>query len=318
MPVPRFGRHRRDGARVWARQRPAGSRRVGRRGAENGARRDEGHTAVLMTVIAALCPLLLYACTPPQRPGGPGRTQLLTVASRDVSGGHRTVWVYRPAVPDSASLPVLYFLHGLPGSATDLAGTGIAHQLDIAFALGALRPFVVVAPDGSSTGAWDPEWADSIDNRVQVESFVTKALISAVEGGLHRDRGHRAIAGFSMGGYGAANLALRHPDLYGQFVSLAGYFHVDDPSGVFGNNPAVQAANSPDRHLAVARQEHVLLMDGGQDNLALTCRESQRFAGLLRGAGVPASLPIVAGTHSWAFVTTALPIMELFLDGGWT
>jgi S-formylglutathione hydrolase FrmB len=36
-----------------------------------------------------------------------------------------------------------------------------------------------------------------------------------------------------MGGYGATNLALRHPDLFGQLVSVAGYHHVDDPDGVF-------------------------------------------------------------------------------------
>jgi S-formylglutathione hydrolase FrmB len=157
-----------------------------------------------------------------------------------------------------------------------------------------------VAPDGNSTGAGDPEWGDPVHGRVQIETFVTGALINAVEGGLRRDRGHHAVAGFSMGGYGAANLALRHPDLYGQFVSLAGYFHIDDLSGVFGDDPDVQAADSPDRHLAEARREHVMLIDGADDDLPLTRRESQRFAGLLRGAGVPVSVSIVAGTHGWA------------------
>jgi S-formylglutathione hydrolase FrmB len=268
--------------------------------------------------LLAVAPYLVM-CTPPaQRPTRSGSTQTVSIAAADAPGGHRQVWIYRPAVPDSASLPVLYFLHGLPGQVSDLAGTGIAAQLDFAFSVGAVRPFVLAAPDGASTGASDPEWADSVDGRVRLETFITGDLIDAVEGGQRRDRGHRAIAGFSMGGYGAANIALRHTDLFGQFASLAGYFHVDDPSGVFGQSPAVQAANSPDRHLARARMEHILLVGGMQDGLALTGSEDERFAGLLRAAGMPVTHYTPAGTHSWEFVSSSLPFVELFLDRGWT
>src|SRR5690242_11316122 len=47
---------------------------------------------------------------------GPGTVQLLELPSGDADGRTREVWVYRPAVPDSATLPVVYFLHGYPGS----------------------------------------------------------------------------------------------------------------------------------------------------------------------------------------------------------
>src|SRR5579875_2111812 len=35
-------------------------------------------------------------------------------------GVQSDIWVYRPDVPDSPRLPVIYFLHGLPGSASDV------------------------------------------------------------------------------------------------------------------------------------------------------------------------------------------------------
>ena len=49
-----------------------------------------------------------------------------------------------------------------------------------------------------------------------------------------RDAAHRAIAGFSMGGYGAMNIAMQNPGVFGQVVSIAGYFVVNDLSGMFG------------------------------------------------------------------------------------
>ena len=97
-------------------------------------------------------------------------------------------------------------------------------------------PFVLAAPDGNGLSHRDTEWANAVDGTDQFETFVTGNVIRAVEGSHLRDRTRRAIAGFSMGGYGAVNLALRHPDLYGEVVPIAGYFHVDDPSGVFGHN----------------------------------------------------------------------------------
>ena len=98
----------------------------------------------------------------------------------------------------------------------------------------------------------DTEWADSVDGRSQVETFVTGPLITAVEGAHPRPRGLRAIGGFSMGGFGAAMLGLRHPNLYGQVVTLAGYFTIDDPDGIFGNDPAVESAYNPTDLVALA------------------------------------------------------------------
>jgi len=76
-------------------------------------------------------------------------------------------------------------------------------------------PLVVAAPDGNSPIHSDTEWGDASDGSDSVESFFLGTVIRAVEGAHRRDAGHRAIAGFSMGGYGAMNTALRHPQLLG-------------------------------------------------------------------------------------------------------
>src|SRR5207244_11467016 len=93
--------------------------------------------------------------------------------------------------------------------------------------LAGAAPCLVAVPNGWSDIKNATEWADSVDGQVRVESFIVSTAIPAVEGANRRDAAHRAIAGFSMGGYGSANLAEHHPDLFGQLVSIAGYYRID-------------------------------------------------------------------------------------------
>jgi hypothetical protein len=114
------------------------------------------------------------------------------------------------------------------------------------------------------------------------------------------------------------NLALRHPDLYGQVVPIAGYFHVDDTSGVFGNQLATIDANTPELHLADARRERILVVDGDQGRDRVVKGESHLFYEQLVAAHVPASYEQLAGDHSWAFVAAAFPDVARFLEADWS
>jgi S-formylglutathione hydrolase FrmB len=180
-----------------------------------------------------------------------GSWKTIQVPATAVAGDHREVRVFTPAVARPDQLPVLYLLHGEPGGASDLCNPSVGDSLAAAFASG-VQPFVVACPDGNDDDFDDTEWADAVDGRSQVEAFVTGPLITAVEGAHPRPRGLRAISGFSMGGYGAAMLALRHPNLYGQVATLAGYFTIDDPDGIFDDDPAVESAYNPIDLIALA------------------------------------------------------------------
>jgi S-formylglutathione hydrolase FrmB len=236
--------------------------------------------------------------------------------SGDADGKTREVWVYRPAVPDSADLPVVYFLHGYPGTDRDVDNIHLADLLDQQFAPGAI-PFVVAVPNGQSDIHSDTEWADSVDGEVGVESFIVSTAIPAVEGTNPRDAAHRAIAGFSMGGYGAANLAEHHPDLFGQLVSIAGYYHVDDLSGMGAGSPAWEDAYSPDRHVATLAATRTLLIVDSQENDPLIRGEAARFAALQRVAGQNPTFVVAPGNHSWQMVAGQVPTIVNFLAAGW-
>ena len=231
-------------------------------------------------------------------------------------GRENSVWVYRPNVPESAKLPVLYFLHGLPGQPQDLFRyAGLVQVVDSYIAQGG-TPLVIAAPDGNSPRHADTEWGNASDGSDNLESFILHRVVPAVEGRHRRDAAHRAIAGFSMGGFGAMNIILRNPGMFGQVATLCGYFHLDDPSGMFAT-PESQRDNDPDLSVNAARGHRILLMDSLKDGESLTNRQSQSFKSLLDEARIPARLVLAPGTHSWAYVRSQIPRMLSFFAGGW-
>ena len=227
-----------------------------------------------------------------------------------------SVWVWRPPGPDSALIPVVYFLHGNPGGPGDAFRSGLAGILDERLEQG-YPPFVVACPDGNGDHHWDTEWADAADGSDMVESRLLDAVIPAVEGTQRRYAARRAIAGFSMGGYGAMNIALRHPAMFGQIVSIAGYFQVDDPAGMFAGGRSLMAANSPDLHVGMARGKRILLAEDRSDDLAVIRGQAAGFEALLDRAHIPATLRITAGRHDWDYAIGALADALGFLAVGW-
>ena len=110
--------------------------------------------AVVRAVLLASVTLVLtgsYA-GPPSASGpaaeAPARLAVLHLRSPD--GAPHDVWVYRPGVPDTDRLPVLYFLHGTPGGPADVFNGGLLAAVQAAVAAGA-PPRVVAAPDGNGT-----------------------------------------------------------------------------------------------------------------------------------------------------------------------
>lgn len=248
---------------------------------------------------------------------GPGTITTLHVPSADSDMKTRDVVVYRPAVPDNVVLPVVYLLHGVPGEASTMINA-VQPALDAAFTSGGQAPFEVAAPTGGGNAHSDTEWADAADGADMVETYLMKQVIPAVEGATPRPAAQRAIVGFSMGGYGAANIALRHPDQFSQFVTFAGYFHVDDPSGMFNNDSALEAANTPDSMVKQAANKRVLLLEDQDESDPLISGEAQEFADRLKACdcGVDINWKILPGAHDFDFLTSTFPTAIKFLDNG--
>jgi predicted alpha/beta superfamily hydrolase len=244
-----------------------------------------------------------------------GTVSVLQVRGPSDTRAH-PVWIWRPPGPDSAAIPVLYFLPGDPGSARDLFTAGLAGVLNRRLREG-YPPFVVASVDGNGERHQDSEWANSRDGSDLVMDRVADAAIPAVEGTHMRDAAHRAIAGFSMGGYGAMNIAMQDPGVFGQVVSIAGYFAVNDRSGLFGGSAAVIARNTPSAHPCQARGLRVLLDEDASEGDPLIRGQAARMGGLLRSCGVPVTVQVQPGTHGWAYAMMALRQAFTFLTGNW-
>jgi S-formylglutathione hydrolase FrmB len=246
----------------------------------------------------------------------PGVDAVVSAPDPSAPGGRRTVWVHRPTGADHATIPVLYVLHGYPGMPTDLADGDLPGLLDHQMCESG-RPFVIAVPDGRADET-DTEWGDDADGSFAIERFVTTTAVALVESGHRRPASLRAVAGFSMGGYGAAALALRHPDLYRQVAAFGGYFHADDPDQVFDDD----AAHAPDRLTASGTGQRYFLVEGTDEDTALmhgSIRgEADRFAGLLRRAGITVTVAHPPGGHNNVTWNPQLANMAAFLDAGWT
>lgn len=123
--------------------------------------------------------------------------------------------------------PVVYFLHGLPGSSSSYQGND--WLLD---ALAQAGPAILVIPQGARDGDTDPEYLDWGRGR-NWSTYVATELPGYVDTHFRTiaRRSGRAIVGVSAGGYGAAVTGLNHLGRFSVIESWSGYFHPTDPSG---------------------------------------------------------------------------------------
>jgi enterochelin esterase-like enzyme len=129
--------------------------------------------------------------------------------------------VFTPEVYENGKdlrFPVLYWLHGSGGGLPGVAP--LSAWFDAAIREGKIQPMLVVFPNGLASSMW----CDSKDGAVPMETLVIKELIPHIDATFRTlaTREGRIIEGFSMGGYGAARLGFKHPQLFGAVSILAG------------------------------------------------------------------------------------------------
>ncbi len=174
------------------------------------------------------------------------------------SGIKRTGYVYLPPqyfqpVYAHTRFPVVELLHGTPSLASSwlvhmhvdaLANQLISHRL--------MGPMVLVMPQTYSGSTYE-ECLNS--SRGQDDTYLTTDVRHDIEARFRvaRASAQWAVAGISSGGYCAANLALRHPAMWGAAGIISGYFRPEDgpAAQVLNNDPVAEDANDP---LLLARQ----------------------------------------------------------------
>ncbi len=210
--------------------------------------------------------------------------------------------------------PVLYLLHGLYGDYLNWdTRTGLenyARNLRI----------LVVMPDAGNSWYTDSATAPAD----KFEDYIAKDLITEIDDKFPtiRNSDARAVAGLSMGGYGAIKLALKYPDLFAFAGSLSGALNaaqnldVQRPEfranllAVFG--PAGSRTRAENDVFLLLNSAHpapypyLYLACGTSDYFLQTNRE---FVRQLSSRKIPYEFHETAGGHTWQYWDRAVQPM---------
>jgi enterochelin esterase-like enzyme len=206
--------------------------------------------------------------------------------------------VYLPSDYASSTrrYPVVYFLHGLPSSATAYQQFGFVERaLDQAG-----KAAILVIPQGARWNEPDPEYVDH-DPGDEWETAIAVELPVIVDS-LYRTiptRAGRAIVGLSAGGFGAMHLGLAHLRSFSVVQSWSGYFHPTDPTGTKALD--LGAKNDVHQQLLATRAEllrlHTTIAFYVGDGDTRFVAENRQLNLELSRAGVPHVFRVYSGGH---------------------
>ena len=207
--------------------------------------------------------------------------------------------------------PVLYLLHGLDGhysdwvSRTNLADYASEYSL------------IVVMPEGND--GWYTDSATVTTDKY--ESYILKELLPDVEAHYRtiEARYGRAIAGLSMGGYGAIKFGLKAPQTFAFAASLSGAFGVtrfsekdipnnwQDSIKLFG--PVGSETRKTNdvfdliRNLPADRVRFLpyFYFDCGTEDSTLIFPYNRELSALMYEKKIPHEFRELPGDHSWAY-----------------
>jgi enterochelin esterase-like enzyme len=198
----------------------------------------------------------------------------------------------KSAAAASAHYPVIYLLHGNSQSATAFLRIGLQGELDRLIAAHAIPPVIAVMIQG---GPGANNWRNLGDLYyesyvLEVQEIVDRTLPTVAA------RGGRAIAGLSMGGYGAMELTLNNPYRFGVVESWLGFFN------------GLEDQLRLDRHAISTLGLHAFLYGGASDQIA-DPREDAPFAAQLRAEGASAHSAVYPGEHNLETIQAHLASM---------
>lgn len=211
----------------------------------------------------------------------------------------RRLHVYTPPgyEANQQAYPVLYLMHGANESDQSWSTVGRAgFILDNLIAEGRAMPMIVVMPNGHADQT--PPNIGGAGTRLRAEfSDVPREFATDIKPYIERhyrtrtDRQHRAIAGLSMGGRQALDIAFANLDQF----SAIGVFS----SGVIGGNIAEWEAGRRTvlDDASLRKGLRTIWFRTGADDFLLN--NSKTTVEMLERHGLPVSFVETAGAHTW-------------------
>ncbi len=235
-----------------------------------------------------------------------GRVVTRSLISPSLKNHRRVFDIYLPPSYNTPGgtqkyYPTLYMLHGTPGRYFDwVVGGEATESANTLITLKSIPELIMVFPDGNGTPGKVSEWGNSYDGTQLMENFVAYDLVKYIDQHYRTipDAQHRAIGGLSMGGFGAMNIAIHHPDIFGNVISLGGYYQAE--GSIWGSNTSYQQLNSP-RDTILTMQEawqlHIFLGAATKDQPYY--QDTLQFMRKLNSLHILYHFDLQVGQHSW-------------------
>jgi enterochelin esterase-like enzyme len=234
------------------------------------------------------------------------------------------------------SFPVAYLLHGLGDDETAWLEYGrISQYADQALAEGEIVPMIFIMPQGYRT-----YYVNDYKGSFLYQDMFVKELVPYIDSMFRTiaDKGHRALIGYSMGGFGALVLHLKYPDIFGAAVPLSISIRTDeqymteDASGwdeQWGRLFGAQGQTGSDRITEYYKQNspfyiiprfspsdhkkfHIYIDNGDKEETL--CRSNEELHILMRKLNFPHEFRVRDGGHSFEYWCSALPNALRFIS----
>jgi S-formylglutathione hydrolase FrmB len=279
---------------------------------------------------AAAATLVLCCLVPARLYGARGRAECLAVSSK-ILGYAVPYCVLLPPSYDAEKarrFPVLYLLHGLGDDEQMLIHSGGFNLIEDLWERHQIGDFLIATPAGGASF-----YINSRDGRNRYEDFFLQEFVSQIEKRYRAKPGRafRAVAGISMGGYGALHLSFLHPEFVGSVGAHSAALVERLPAvtstdsrqtarsrvfaGVFGSplDPAFWKKNDP---LTIARTAnlaglHIYFDCGSEDDFGFESGAAD-LDKILTSRRVPHEFHLYPGGHNWVYFAEHLPALLRF------
>lgn len=247
---------------------------------------------VAAAVAAMSAPMRAVAQAVPPFPRGTVRTDTLW---GNAIGARKAIRVYLPpsyARNPGQRYPLLVYLHGVSGNERNWVDNGaLDRTMDSLVATG--TPEAIIAmPDGDDS--WYTTWGQLPDAAVctgdtarkepaatfctpwqRYDDYIVRDVVDYMDSHYRTraDRAHRAIAGLSMGGYGAITLALANPDRFAAAASHSGVLSTRLMPGKTSTDSGRYARNMAELQRAAGSLWKSQRMAFGPDTIAWRARD---------------------------------------------
>lgn len=229
--------------------------------------------------------------------------------------------VYLPAGYNPKSnkrYPVLYMLHGIYGNHRNLLERFNSQQILDGEIHRCNKKMIVVFVDG-----FNSFYINQKEGGMQMESAIVDDMVPTINK-LYKtktDPKNVGIGGISMGGYGAARLALKYPNIFGNavLISPAVWYRLPNNNPIKTSQHAFQVDKNnwdwkfydsvfPTRYIDSKSKSVKFFVESTLSDTTVPVKNVDRFVRTLKSNGI--SVKFVrdsGGNHNWAYWTTAAP-----------